>query len=518
MDGAIIYRGSANIEIEILYFRSDKSGDPAHESNVERLATTFRNKGCQTTKLQNHIPVRIDQRLLNRALQNSRIPAERLVADTLGNYPKLEFPSGSRLECLHGQARVRAAIEVLPLGERRWTVDFYIVGPGLVATLVEEYANNEWHPGEIYHRMRRCHRQKNQGIDNLWFEKRWRAHLSCHEQRNVVALSHYDDIMSTCDDLLDAPGLRKDWRLTTWHKILSMRIEEYILNYLTSMKNFWYGIVQGDSEALQKVDEATVKALELMAPGACRADARTLRCQLDSGQIFGAFNGREREEIWVRVLDFTSDRLVPTFSSFFEDLNWFEHPIDCVKRLIHLGRRETIVSALGRMFSDLNQQAGYCVIQRSEHTFVSAPGNRANRLDWGIRQIFISAMRNYPDMAPRPKKRDLLAKPKTKEADTTGLFEFAVLAHRLGFESPEIHELMDSPPPLSASKEHVTFVDDANPDTKVKRCGIPYGKHHQKDRPLLFLENLHDASIQELGEMSSWFNPSAWGCNWDSEL
>ncbi|EHY57104.1 hypothetical protein HRR83_002604 [Exophiala dermatitidis] len=353
--------------------------------------------------------------------------------------------------------------------------------------------------------MRQCHRQKNQGVDNLWFEKRWRAHLSRHEQRNVAALSHYDDIMSTCDDLLDVPGLRKDWRLTTWHKILSMRIDEYILNYLTSMKNFWYGIVQGDSEALQKVDEATVKALELMAPGACRVDARTLHCQLDSGHIFGAFNGREREEIWVRVLDFTSDRLVPTFSSFFEDLNWFKHPIDCVRRLIHLGPRETIVSALGRMFSDLNQQAGYCVIQRSEHTFVSAPGNRANRLDWGIRQIFISAMRNYPDMAPRPKKRDLLAKPKTKEADTTGLFEFAVLAHRLGFESPEIHELMDSPPPLSASKEHVTFVDDANPDTKVKRCGTPYGKHHQKDRRLLFLENLHNASIQELGEMSSWF-------------
>jgi hypothetical protein len=100
------------------------------------------------------------------------------------------------------------------------------LGPGLAATLVEEYANNEWHPGEIYHRMRQCHRQKNQGIDNLWFEKRWWAHLSCHEQRNVAALSHYDDIMSTCDDLLDVPGLRKDWRLTTWHKILSMRIDE----------------------------------------------------------------------------------------------------------------------------------------------------------------------------------------------------------------------------------------------------------------------------------------------------
>jgi hypothetical protein len=72
--------------------------------------------------------VNINQRLLNSALQNSMVCAERLVADAYGNYPKLEFPSGSRLECLHGQARVRAAIEVLPLGERRWTVDFYIVG------------------------------------------------------------------------------------------------------------------------------------------------------------------------------------------------------------------------------------------------------------------------------------------------------------------------------------------------------------------------------------------------------
>lgn len=131
---------------------------------MERLATTFRDKGCHTrAKLQNHIPVSIDQRLLDRALQKSRFPAERLVADAYDNYPKLEFPSDSRVECLHGQARVRAAIQVLPAGERFWTADFYTVGmlhsllnlymnkfsrlwnpgPSLAATSIEEYATNE---------------------------------------------------------------------------------------------------------------------------------------------------------------------------------------------------------------------------------------------------------------------------------------------------------------------------------------------------------------------------------------
>jgi len=48
---------------------------------------------------------------------------------------------------------------------------------------------------------------------------------------------------------------------------------------------------------MQKVDRPIVKALELTAPGACRADFQDLYSKLRDGQIFGAFDKQEREDI-----------------------------------------------------------------------------------------------------------------------------------------------------------------------------------------------------------------------------
>ena len=48
---------------------------------------------------------------------------------------------------------------------------------------------------------------------------------------------------------------------------------------------------------MQKIDQATVKALELRAPRASTLDARALRSQLRGGEIFNAFSGHERDGI-----------------------------------------------------------------------------------------------------------------------------------------------------------------------------------------------------------------------------
>jgi hypothetical protein len=63
------------------------------------------------------------------------------------------------------------------------------------------------------------------------------------------------------------------------------------------MKDFWHKVLGGNRQAMQKVDQANVKALELTAPGACRADARSLYGKLQSGQILGAFSQHERDYV-----------------------------------------------------------------------------------------------------------------------------------------------------------------------------------------------------------------------------
>lgn len=271
------------------------------------------------------------------------------------------------------------------------------------------------------------------------------------------------------------------------------------------MVEFWQGIIGKEREAMQKVAETDVKAIEGTAPGACRADARALYGRLKSGEIFGAFGDQDRETIWGELCRRTRDRLVPSFSTFFEDLNWLKEPVNCVKRLVHLSPRETILSALeDSLFSGVNQIPGQCMIQQPDCTFVPKPATRADQVDLGIRQIFLIAIRKYLEMPAEPKRKNLLAKIRPKKADTGVLYNFASDVYRLGFESSEIHRLMGLRTPSQVPQEQPATSDSELPDVPIKRYGIPWGHHHEQNKPRLFLENLHSAG-EELEQMTSFF-------------
>ena len=70
-----------------------------------------------------------------------------------------------------------------------------------------------------------------------------------------------------------------------------------ILRYLRSIKEFWSCLLQHNKTAMERVDGTTVKALELTAPWASTVDAQILRGKVLGGEVFRAFNQRDREEI-----------------------------------------------------------------------------------------------------------------------------------------------------------------------------------------------------------------------------
>jgi hypothetical protein len=298
---------------------------------------------------------------------------------------------------------------------------------------------------------------------------------------------------------------------------------------------------------MQRVDRATVKALELTAPGACRADFQALYGKVRSGQILGAFSERDREDIWSRVLSATVDRLVPSLFSYFEDFNYLKNVADGVKRLFPLSPRGTVSSAIEDAFSDANHRhrAGQCVVQESESSCVFRSGSLADRLDLGQGQIWMFAMRNYPQMPAVPKrKKKLSTKPITGKADEIVLREFATFAYRLGYESEPIHSLIQRSADreiarsalLKARKpgrykydeamfeayvgQIASLFSEAQPITveqasaaiemdcsngPPKRSGIPYALDHERDRLSLFLDKLHNTDEEQCDEMSSFF-------------
>jgi hypothetical protein len=100
-----------------------------------------------------------------------------------------------------------------------------------------------------------------------------------------------------------------------------------------------------------------------------------------------------------------------------------------------------VLAAIEQSYKGTNQKASHVTVQVAEASFISKPGDLTKRIDLGYRQLYASAMRHSLQMPKQPIKDNILAKP-TAKANKTVLREFTKLAHRLGFESPQINALM----------------------------------------------------------------------------
>jgi hypothetical protein len=66
---------------------------------------------------------------------------------------------------------------------------------------------------------------------------------------------------------------------------------------------------------MKKIDQDTVEALQLLAPGKSRTDAKIACGLVLGGHAFGEFSDEERRGIWTHMKYF--DELVPSLHTFF---------------------------------------------------------------------------------------------------------------------------------------------------------------------------------------------------------
>lgn len=231
------YLGSASIYIENLRFLHEED-----KENVERLKQLFRSTGYDRSDVRNHVPATIDKEILDAALQYSGISSDRLNLATTSKYPKLDFPSPHRLECLHGIDRIQAAISLLPPGDKRWVVDLYQQGSlpcislecyltplgishELRTAIAEEYmCEKEPEDGEFYSKIRQY-----QQSGDKYFEDGWWARLAAlggQKKKNLKRILKDPVYTSAFDCQLDMPGLSGGMRLGTIHTMFSMRCSE----------------------------------------------------------------------------------------------------------------------------------------------------------------------------------------------------------------------------------------------------------------------------------------------------
>ena len=283
---------------------------------------------------------------------------------------------------------------------------------------------------------------------------------------------------------------------------------------------------------MMKIDPHTVKKLELMAPGVSRADARTVRGWVISGEVLGAFSETERSQMWERMQQF--DSLIPSLHTFFRDMDYLESCADAVKRLFPLSKTHpTLWSAMSHYYARPAGSGDACLIQTSESRLDRRPGDGINHLELAYRQVWLYAMRHYPSMTKDPESNNLLTRPANEKADETVVYEMAVLAQKLGFTSPDIQEIINQSPDrqiaadclLKARKPEsyeysaddferlvrrivecfaaATPREQSLPVTPLvtsaanrrARGGLPSRQAQKNDRRYLFIDHLHCAAL-----------------------
>ncbi len=279
-----------------------------------------------------------------------------------------------------------------------------------------------------------------------------------------------------------------------------------ILNHLEHIRRFWHDLVDGDLNAMGKIDSRAVQALELRAPGASTHDAEEVHAQLQAGQILSAFSEDERRYIFERLCRFSF--LIPSLHTFFRDLTYWEACVESVKHLVTVSRRDTIFSTFERGFTAINQQDNRVVVQVGESHFENLQGLSDAQFDLGFRQIIIFAMRRFLEMPREPVSRDVTVRPRVK-ASTSALIQFAQLAMRVGFETPEIHHLLDTPersePSTSPTSTQPLLVTSGPGEKLKRRCGLPTLDTFLDDRDFLFLHHLHGHQDERGEGITSFF-------------
>ncbi|KAL4958852.1 DUF3723 domain-containing protein [Aspergillus stella-maris] len=528
------YHGTAKIGLDQISLQP-LMGREIDQKNVERLQEIFAKDGCQRLDIRNHVTAVISRRHLRRACRATGLTLEELKSRQQ-QYPHLNF-GGCQVKCLHGQHRLKAAEETLPPTDRWWTVDLYLddISPDLRIALVDEYANEKPPTdGEVYRKIRQYQHES-----NALFQNRWWSRLSPNKAKRLRQLTSQDNtyLCAAFDGLLVIPGLWNGMSLGSLNTVLALKCDEEVIHYLTHVKNFWAALVNRDRAQMALIDLRTVDTLQLYAPRASRVDRKAVKGKILGGEVFTNFSRSERATIWENLRSHEAcDGIIPSLHTFFRDISYLELCANAVKRLVVVNKQHsTVRGALVHSFQprpDSNR-----LIQTSETTSRRQLGSIDEQIASGYHQIWMYAMRHYPDMAKDVQGGQNANPTRAKaraRADESVIHGMATLARDLGFCTPQIEAILKQSPDqqiaraalLKARKPDHYHYDPETFESLVEqiagcfalaipnntpsvalvtgraiklkdRCGAPQEQTQRLDRPFIFLDQLYSATVTQ---------------------
>jgi len=191
-------------------------------------------------------------------------------------------------------------------------------------------------------------------------------------------------------------------------------------------------ILGGDTNLMERTDEATVEALQLRAPAASQHDFEFIQEQMISGTMFPQIQDvSTRRDITSRLLSI--DHLIPSIHSLFKDLRFLHPAVEAIKCLVPRPAKKTLREMLHFHFERVGSDEFILPIQNGERSYSTYTGDYRSLFNLATRQLFLYAIR-------------LFAKPPRQREKEYSMFRLAELARNLGFSSKEIDSLLMNDP------------------------------------------------------------------------
>ncbi|KAM0665684.1 hypothetical protein ACQRIU_005945 [Beauveria bassiana] len=284
--------------------------------------------------------------------------------------------------------------------------------------------------------------------------------------------------------------------------------------------------------------------LQGKAPGASKHDRDTLLVCFRNRELFSNIPEQHRDGFWDRTLENSRVGLIPSLFTFFEDRKFLHRVSESMRYILDVNGRIGVVGALSSAFQNSANDSTMepCTIQWSDYHFTTIPGNETTRKALGARQLWLYAFREYENLPPISRKKNLLAKSRTK-FDEQVLYDFAVFALQLGFQTVKIDKILSrsidcdiAERALDAARKPEAYEYDnkpqlitqmvnmfaaaqpvstkplleqqhaAEPRLPPTRYGLPEATDHTRDKSLLFLPQMKAASAGSvMNHVSSFF-------------
>lgn len=230
--------------LDFLYF-SEHSPRDLDRGNVERLMGVYCDEGVKRLKHEHCIPAIVGKDDLLSAIHLSGLSLVQLLNSSQGDPPRLTFPEGFRLQCLHGKHRIEAAklSACLQGQDRWWTVMLYSEGTPPAArcsnarisqhktyaglstqarrSLVEDYSSSQlFSDGLVFRKIVEYEASDDYSRQHWWS---WLTDCKRDILGRIFAHTEYNAALRK---LIRIPALLEDLNITVWHKIIATRSDE----------------------------------------------------------------------------------------------------------------------------------------------------------------------------------------------------------------------------------------------------------------------------------------------------